>query len=201
MRQKTGWLATLVLVAALVVSQPALAFDSCQAVDFNGDGNVDLLDGSLLGAAYGTADPRIDVDGDGTVGDEDVSIFFAFFPQTCAGCMANLDDSDGLNEVNAADRIALELAYGTDCRGDLNRDGTIDKLDIDLFVLYIGDPAGPGTPASRADFNGDGAVNLLDNGALVGMIGNDCRPDLNTDGAVDTNDLWALLASWGPCPP
>ena len=201
MMKKTIFLRGLVLIASLAVAAlPANAFDSCRAVDFNGDGILNLADVDIFASAFGTADPRVDLDGSGLVDEEDQPFFVAFFGQPCTGCMANLVDTGGAPTVDAADRDALVAAYGTDCRGDLNRDGTVDQAgDVDLLRFYIG-PAPAGSLEARADFNDDGMVNLNDISIFVPMIGTDCSADLNTDGAIDTNDLWVLLASWGPCP-
>lgn len=193
-------IAPLVIAASLVLGQPASAFDGCRAVDFNGDGTVNLLDAFFLSEAFGEENPRVDVDGSSVVDDADIVFWEAFAGETCTDCAANLVDPIRPPTVDAADRAALEAAYGRDCRADLDRDGTVDgDGDVALFILYLGEPTGPGLPATRADFDGDGAVTLLDQGVLSAAIGRDCRPDLTKDGSVDTNDLWALLASWGRC--
>ncbi len=193
-------IAPLVFIAGLVIVRPAAAFDGCRAVDFNGDGTVNILDVVFLSSAFGQPDPRVDVDGSGEVDNADIAFWEAFLGETCTDCAANLDDTDGNSTVDAADREALEGSYSRDCRADLDRDGTVDSDgDVDLFVLYLGQPVGPGLPATRADLDGDGAVTLLDANVLAAANGRDCRPDLNKDGLVDTNDLWALLAAWGPC--
>jgi hypothetical protein len=55
-----------------------------------------------------------------------------------------------------------------------------------------------------ADLNGDGAVDGVDLGALLGAWGPcpsaACPADFNADGAVDGIDLGFLLGAWGPCP-
>lgn len=195
-------IASLVLVVTMVAgtSGSASGIDSCRVLDFNDDGFLNFSDVNVLVAAFGLPDPRVDVDGSGLVDQADVIFLLTFLELGCSGCNANLDDTDGLSVVDAADREALEAAYGTDCRGDLNRDGTVDNdRDVELLVEYFGKPTGPDQPATRADFNGDGSVSLADIAPFGAMIGNDCRADLNFDGAVDTNDLWALLSSWGSC--
>ena len=208
MKYKAILLRGLVLVASLAVAVlPANAFDSCRAADFNDDGLVNVFDILIYTSAVNTVDPRVDLDGSGLVNEEDYPFIEAFFGQTCTGCTANLVDVgavpglDRVPTVDGDDRAALEAAYGTDCRGDLNRDGTVDQDgDIDLFVFYNGRPAPVGSPEARADFNGNGVVDTFDLLAFLDMVGNDCSADLNKDGAIDTNDLWAMLASWGICP-
>jgi formylglycine-generating enzyme required for sulfatase activity len=56
--------------------------------------------------------------------------------------------------------------------------------------------------ACAADLNGDGAVNGDDLGALLGAWGGcaGCPADLNADSLVNGDDLGVLLAGWGDCP-
>jgi hypothetical protein len=61
---------------------------------------------------------------------------------------------------------------------------------------------GAGTPdPCRADINNDGVVNIDDLFAVLGDWGpcDDCASDVNCDGAVDIDDLFAVLGDWGPC--
>jgi hypothetical protein len=52
-----------------------------------------------------------------------------------------------------------------------------------------------------ADLNSDGAVDGNDLGSLLAQWGSPGgSADLNGDGSVDGNDLGLLLAAWGPCP-
>ncbi|MCH9648108.1 MAG: hypothetical protein K0U98_07715 [Deltaproteobacteria bacterium] len=200
----TTKLLPIIAVAVLFfTSQPVQAFDGCKAVDFDDDGVVSLSDLVILNDpnVFGQPNARLDVDGSGAVDLADFYFLAGFIGQTCSGCTANLVSPARPPVVDGADRSALESAYGRDCRGDLNRDGVVDDdLDNDLFGVYLNNPAPPGSPQARADFNEDQVVDLLDVNLFVAMIGTDCTVDLNKDGAVDTNDLWALLAAWGPCP-
>jgi len=56
--------------------------------------------------------------------------------------------------------------------------------------------------ACAPDLNGDGAVNGDDLGAMLGAWGGcaGCPADLNADGLVNGDDLGVLLAGWGDCP-
>jgi len=60
-------------------------------------------------------------------------------------------------------------------------------------------PAAPTTPCS-GDIDGNGDVNGLDLGAVVGAWGTAAGPaDVNGDGTVDGQDLGIVLAGWGRC--
>jgi hypothetical protein len=56
------------------------------------------------------------------------------------------------------------------------------------------------------DLNGDGAVDGVDLGLILGAwgpcpVGTSCPGDLTLDGVVGGGDLGALLGAWGGCPP
>jgi hypothetical protein len=53
-------------------------------------------------------------------------------------------------------------------------------------------------PPRPADLNGDGSVDGVDLGIMLGGWGAGSGPaDLNADGAVDGVDLGMLLGDWG----
>ena len=54
-------------------------------------------------------------------------------------------------------------------------------------------------PACPADLNGDGSVNSQDLAALLGSWGGP-KNDIDGDGVVGSPDLAALLSGWGTCP-
>jgi hypothetical protein len=59
-----------------------------------------------------------------------------------------------------------------------------------------------GGSACASDLNSDGAVDGQDLGVLLGNWGpasGTVAADLNGDGAVDGQDLGVLLGAWGPC--
>lgn len=193
----------LPLVLVPVVSPSAGAFDGCRFADVNGDGVVNAVDYGLVTDVTGQPDPRRDLDGNGTVGKEDIAILLGFFGAGCAkSCPADLD---GDGDVDGDDRALLEADFGLDCRPDLDRDGQVDgdggdAEDADVLSAYLNQPAPPWTAESRADFRVDQYVDASDLEVLVAAIPRDCRSDLNSDGAVDVTDVWALLSSWGDCP-
>lgn len=53
-----------------------------------------------------------------------------------------------------------------------------------------------------ADVNGDGWVDIDDLFAVLGGWGpcDGCPEDVNYDGVVDIDDVFEILAAWGPCP-
>jgi len=53
--------------------------------------------------------------------------------------------------------------------------------------------------AARADFDRNSRVDFDDVLRLSTLAGTQCQPDVNKDGLVNTNDVWAVLSSWGPC--
>ena len=50
-----------------------------------------------------------------------------------------------------------------------------------------------------ADLNGDGSVDGIDLGVMLGNWGPGGETDLNQDGSVDGVDLGILLGGWGAC--
>ena len=62
-----------------VTSQPATLMVIAKSLDLNGDGALNVLDLAALAAAYGTADPACELDGNGTVDDGDITLWLAGF--------------------------------------------------------------------------------------------------------------------------
>jgi hypothetical protein len=78
-------------------------------------------------------------------------------------------------------------------------DGTPCDSGNNAYVatLTVGDdPCGTNCPA---DLNGDGVVDALDLGILLGGWGFPGPSDINNDGTTDALDLGILLGAWGPC--
>lgn len=84
--------------------------------------------------------------------------------------------------------------------------GTSGALRIDFATIegdqFVTIGGGDEPNTCPADLNGDGAVDGIDLGALLGAWGEcaGCEADLNADGAVDGIDLGGLLGGWGECP-
>ncbi|TWT43932.1 Ser-Thr-rich glycosyl-phosphatidyl-inositol-anchored membrane family protein [Phycisphaerae bacterium RAS1] len=71
---------------------------------------------------------------------------------------------------------SLTLALHPNILGDLNCDGETNILDINAFILAIGDPAGymtayPDCKIELADINGDTEVNVLDINPFIALLG------------------------------
>src|SRR5207245_4383757 len=80
----------------------------------------------------------------------------------------------------------------TFCSGDLNGDGVINAVDLELLRELI-------FPCIVGDVNGDGLVNILDVFYLANYLNAGgppplgiCAGDLNGDGVVDATDLKLL---------
>ena len=60
----------------------------------------------------------------------------------------------------------------------------------------------PGPATCDEDLSGDGVVDTDDLFALLGAWGPcpGCPEDLSGDDVIDTDDLFAMLGAWGPCP-
>ena len=86
-------------------------------------------------------------------------------------------------------RIALQI-FQPDCEG-----GSIRFDDVSILLDGTTPSDCPG------DFNGDGAVNGADFGALLAAWGDcTCPEDLTGDGTINGADVGLILAYWGPCP-
>ena len=77
-------------------------------------------------------------------------------------------------------------------RGDINGDGMVDDLDIDLLYALIGQAATPET-----DLSGDNVIDIDDVEVLVHDILNTEFGDANLDGRVDNSDFGIVLGKFG----
>lgn len=119
--------------------------------DFDGDGDVDLLDldqyNGNIGALAEGALAALDFDGDGTVGANDFQQHYETLVETSNG------------------------GVGT-AAGDINLDGQVNVLG-DAFAL-VGNLGNAATSWSQGDLNADGTVNVLgDAFLLVANLGAD----------------------------
>ncbi len=165
----------------------------------DGDEGNDLVNYAYF--AY-RAHPRPDCPGDGNgdgivdEADEDdlLSIWGPdwYCGQTCpmveGYCIADVDQ-DGFVDIH--DWLIVVNSAGpcedpSDCPADINADGVVDQLDIDLVELYW-DTGGP-CPVPYKDCTVDENTGF-------------CVFDFDQDGDVDEDDHAALVnLYWGPCP-
>lgn len=91
-------------------------------------------------------------------------------------------------------RLSLPLAVSADGKTVVGagRDANYQQV---IFVLDLHPTAAPCT----ADINGDGIVDGVDLGLLLGNWGQPGAGDIDNDGAVTGFDLGTLLGQWGTC--
>jgi hypothetical protein len=87
----------------------------------------------------------------------------------------------------------------------INNDGTFTQIES-LYPTQGSLPwelvAWPGQSVDcPADINASGAVDIDDLLAVISAWGpcTGCDPDINSSGAVDIDDLLAVISAWGPC--
>ena len=75
---------------------------------------------------------------------------------------------------------------------DMNDDGFVDDLDLDLFMAKL----------CAWDLDGSGEVGVADFLELLGVWGpcKGCPADFDASGDVGVSDFLDLLGNWGPCP-
>jgi hypothetical protein len=130
----------------------------------------------------------------------------------------------GLVTVSLCDGTDYDsrIAAYTSCDGDLvacNDDfcGLVSQMAFDTvcdqkYLLRIGGFGGSGSgnititqdgkscATCTGDLNGDGVVDAIDLGILLGGWGGPGISDINGDGTTDAIDLGILLGAWGTCP-
>jgi hypothetical protein len=187
MMERRSWVLLAALTLTLGLPDRAAAVHGCPA-DLNGSGQVDGIDLGILLGAWGTSFPAADFDGDGVVGCFDREYLLGNWgPCPCFG------DLDGNQVVDGVDLGILLGSFGNDCQTNLDQNGTVGEYDREaLFCLWE-------TPGPLGDFSGDGIVNGIDLGILLGDWGTDCRGDLDHDGTIGDDDLDLLLGAWGRC--
>ena len=110
-------------------------------------------------------------------------------------------------------------ALATDCRADLDGDGTVGAADLAILLgdwglvdspaNFNGDDEGVacfdltflqgnwGDCTCEGDADGDGVVGPSDQKIVLETWGNDCSADLDQNGVIDGNDIDALQCQWG----
>jgi hypothetical protein len=148
---------------------------------------------------------EFDADGDDDVERDDfvafADCFFGAGPYDADHPCA-VSDVDQDTDVDAGDYAVFLLAY-TGPREDCNDNGELDLTDIiegtslDVNRNGIPDECEP----CLADVDGSGAVDTGDLVAVLAAWGPcpGCPEDFDGSGVVDTGDLLVVLSTWGPC--
>jgi len=175
--------------------------------DINGDGRLDLLDLSIVLAAFGVSGAG-DIDGDGDTDLGDITILLARFGGGATDCNGNGVPDDCETDCNlngVADECDIAGGGSADCNGDgvpdecqpdCNGNGQPD--DCDLAGGVSTDCNGNSIPdecdiagGASADCNGNGVPDSCDlgSGASNDCDGNgipdECQPDCDGDGTPD----------------
>jgi hypothetical protein len=180
--------------------------------DLNGDCFWDIL------MAHST-DLRVALNnGDNSFAD--VVVYEAPFDQNNGAVLNDVDDDGDLDVIagsasvmvylnDGAGALAPPLVYACGGRrsasqqatafADADNDGGLDVIKTAFLMqsFFIM----PNIFTCSGDLTGDDAVDTDDLFALLGAWGPcpGCPEDLTGDDAVDTDDLFALLGAWGPC--
>lgn len=102
-------------------------------------------------------------------------------------------DVDGNGAVDSLDLNYLLGVWGTaDPLADFDQNGEVGCFDLAYLQGNWGD-----CPGEPLDVDLDGSVTSADEIYLVHHVGLDCQGDLDENGAVDGNDIDALLCLWG----
>ncbi|MBT4524293.1 MAG: hypothetical protein HOI88_08695 [Phycisphaerae bacterium] len=154
-------------------------FEDAVYTDWIGDGYCD--DGAYIPADYGYGGPA------------GVAIFlnctqFNCDNDDCTGCDGGGDPTGTCCVGSSCTEVTLVA-----CTASGGEWGGANTLCAD-------DTCGM-TTSCPADLNGDGAVNVSDVLAMVGVWGtNDPVADVDGDGTVGVSDLLLIIEAWGPCP-
>ncbi len=158
------------------------------------------------GASIGRDISLIDIDNDG---DRDlISVQQTLGSQTTASTI-RIDTAGPGGAMTIGTQSAIDAQHPTlSTRGNLDGVGGEDLFLVDdggaslvgggvqLVRPFRGDP---GLLPCPADVSGDGTVNGLDLGIMLGEWGGTGSADVNNDGIVNGNDLGIILGAWGAC--
>jgi Ca2+-binding EF-hand superfamily protein len=171
-----------------------------------------------LEQAWGTDDPRYDLNKDGIVDVNDLMSLLQQLAKQEASGAAPATPETGVAESVAAENTeqptdaptleGLMQAWGSDDpQYDLNGDGTVDTSDLLSFLQqYGGQQSEAGEvigdtsnvdPSSLFTNNGGDNGELSLDGLMQAWGSDDPQYDLNGDGTVDTSDLLSFLQQYG----
>jgi hypothetical protein len=167
----------------IVVIDGRLDMDNDGTIETNGDD-----DGIMAG--FPVINGEVDIDGDGTAGEtngDDDGLIGGEIGIQGVRIDLWLDDGDGVFEPFLGDNF-LRMTF-TDVNGEYEFTG----LPEDTYHIDVNDIGVDGFPATdvidgRLDIDGDGDVDLADDGVISGIAVIDGRLDLNNNGSIDAGD-------------
>ncbi|MCC5824079.1 MAG: dockerin type I domain-containing protein [Phycisphaerales bacterium] len=162
----------------------------------------------VTGVPYKDGDSRGDIDGspdtrgwapnghDGVIDDRDIDSVCRNF-----GVWSNLEDAvmidlsadingDLVIDYNDVVELVVEI-LGTEI-GDINLDGVVDQLDLDIAMANLGMEGG----WAMGDVNCDGVIDAADIAIIQAAINAGCIADFNNDGQVNFFDVSAFMAAF-----
>ncbi|MHC5004595.1 MAG: FG-GAP repeat domain-containing protein, partial [Planctomycetota bacterium] len=189
------------------------ASDSVIATDVDGDGDADLVVAG--GPWFGAMEKVVSVllnDGGGTFSSPLGRAVDQWPQYPAAGDLDGDGDVDVVVGMTSGPNVLLlndgdgTLAPPVELAASGDRTPRVADLDGDLDLdLVISSPLSVllALDAAAADVTGDGAVDVDDLVAVIlawGACGPPpCPADVNQSGAVDADDLLLVLLAWGPC--
>ncbi len=174
-------------------------FCKAEFFDLDNSGLVDQGDLDHIRATYGCGsdDPcatdancfsdgsneivcRADYDGDGIVDQDDFDLLnsivnrFMAPPTPTEILLYDLDGGTTCDAVLDGEDLVIMfsmLGSACGCRADMNADGTVDSLDVDIVAGLYGASASSSCAAELADIDNDGTIDLDDILAVFGDVG------------------------------
>ena len=162
--------------------------------DVDGDRVVGASDAELVQATWGTAWAPGDVDGSGLVDLQDLLLVNAHFGDVAGTDLSG--DIDGNWIVDSVDLAIVQAVFGADFGpADIDQSGAVDFQDLNLVTASFGDTFGM---QLEGDVNGDCVVGSIDQELVLAAWGSSFLPaDVTGDGAIDNDDLLAVLTNSG----
>ncbi|MEK7519112.1 MAG: dockerin type I domain-containing protein [Patescibacteria group bacterium] len=168
-----------ILVNFLYLKGPAPK--STIVADVNRDGDIDIADvTALIDTLYknltaGYAD--LTADGKYTVDDLNFLVAYLYEKGPAPSPLSAADyDKDGNVDITDV-TMAVEVLYGANTqgilnygKGDANRDGVVDKRDLDYLVAYLFENGPAPSPIGLVDMDLDGALDITDVTFLVSLL-------------------------------
>lgn len=154
---------------------------SMQAADVNRDGDIDIADvTALIDALYANLTAGYaDLTADGKYTVDDLNFLVAYlYEKGPAPSPLSIADYDKDGNVDITDvTMAVEVLYGANTqgilnygKGDANRDGVVDKKDLDFLVAYLFEGGPAPYPVGLVDMDLDGSVDITDVTYLVSIL-------------------------------